>query len=181
MMRTPTALLAAALALSACVLPSAGVTTTAMLAAGDAATALAAGEQLSLARTTYEAPEGQNPLVELAIRHADGRVMAFQQANNAPDNVRAQAPGGALAQVMGLFGEEAPILYVMHTPRNSGAPFICPPHGPLLIGYYEAPDGTVRIVGLKQNFQFETRPDGVTEAIPYSPDQVCARLTFRRT
>jgi hypothetical protein len=38
----------------------------------------------------------------------------------------------------------------------------------------------VLILGLKQGFQFETAPDGDVEAVPYSPDQVCARLRFNR-
>ena len=166
--------------LAAACAPQQRVATTDVLTAADASTALITGERLSMERTAYDAPAGQDPLVELELRHADGRVMAFQQANHAPDNVRAQAPGGALAQIMGLFGEEAPVLYGQHTPESSGAPFICAPTGPLLIGYYEAPDGAVQIVGLRQNIQFETRPDGVTEAVPYSPDQVCARLRFRK-
>jgi hypothetical protein len=32
---------------------------------------------------------------------------------------------------------------------------------------------------LRQPFQSEVRPDGQIEMLPYSPDQVCARLTFR--
>ena len=168
------------LILAACAAPQQRERTTMALTPADASTALAAGERLSVERTTYQAPAGQDPLVELAIRHSDGRRMTFQAANHAPHNVMAQAPGGALAQIMGLFGDEAPALYASHAPEGSGAPFICPPHGPLLIGYYEAPDGAVQIVGLKQNIQFETRPDGVAEAIPYSPDQVCARLRFNR-
>jgi hypothetical protein len=33
---------------------------------------------------------------------------------------------------------------------------------------------------LRQAIQVETRPDGQLEALPYSPDQVCARLRFRQ-
>ncbi len=172
---------AALLALAACASPQQHrETTTYALTPADASTALLSGDRLSVQRTVYEAPEGQDPLIEFTLRHSDGRVMMFQAANHAPENVMAQAPGGALAQVMGLFGDEAPVLYAQHTPQSSGAPFICAPNGPLYIGYYEAADGAVQIVGLKQAIEFETRPDGSSEAIPYSPDQVCARLRLRR-
>jgi hypothetical protein len=176
-------ILAAALTLSACsIVPSlGGETRTATLAAADAATALAAGQQLTMRTTIHAAPPdtGQDPTVMLTLRHADGRVMNFIEHNHTPMHVTAQAPGGPLAQVMGLFGEERPKLY---GPREGGrgGPFICGPEGPVLIGLYEAPDGAVQIVGLKQAFGFDTRDDGGFEALPYSPDQVCARLRFTR-
>jgi len=37
----------------------------------------------------------------------------------------------------------------------------------------------VQIVGLRQAIEFETLPNGQLSAIPFSPDQVCARLRFR--
>lgn len=172
---------AALLALAACASPQPrGETSSYALTPADASTALLSGERLSVQRTVYDAPEGQDPLIELTLRHSDGRVLMFQAANHAPNNVMAQAPGGALAQVMGLFGDEAPILYAQHTPQSADAPFICAPNGPLYIGYYETADGAVQIIGLKQAIEFETRPDGSSEPIPYSPDQVCARLRLRR-
>jgi hypothetical protein len=171
---------AAGLILAACTAPSGGgATTTASLVAADASTSLAVGERIT-ADTTTHAPdvEGADPLVTLTLRHADGRAMSFQEANHAPNHVMAQAPGGALAQIMGLFGEEAPVLYV--ATENSGAPFVCGAEGPVAIGVYEAADGQTQVVGLQQEIEFDTRPDGQTEAIPYSPDLVCARLRFQR-
>jgi hypothetical protein len=173
-------ILATALALSACVAPS-GTTTTSSLVAADASTSLIAGERLTAAYTTVPPEvEGADPVVTLTLRHADGRTMAFQEANHAPDHLRAQAQGGPLAQVMGLFGEEMPTLYIATPQANSGAAFLCAPDGPLSLGLYQSADGAVQVVGLQQEFQFEVRPDGSTEALPYSPDQVCARLRFRR-
>jgi hypothetical protein len=170
------AFIALALALSACA--SASVT---QLTPADAATTLIAGGRLTM---TVEPPvgggEGEDPLVLMSLKHTDGRVMRFNQSNHAPYHVMAQAPGGPLAQVMGLFGDESPLLFGARTGESSGAPFICPPDGPASVGVYDAGDGTVRIVGLRQEFAFEPRADGSTEALPYPPDQVCARLNFRR-
>lgn len=169
----------AALTLGACAAPAPVSVTP--LAAADAATSLAVGESVALAYPQPRpAPEGMDALVTMMLRHADGRALSFEEANHAPDHVMAQAPGGALAQIMGLFGQERPTLYVARAQEHSGAPFICGPQGPAAIGLYETADGAVQIVGLKQEIRFETRPDGVREALPYSPDQVCARLRFRR-
>ncbi len=167
------------LALAACASPPAASTTTPLVSA-DASTSLIAGERLTAAYATHAAAQGQDPLVVLTLRHGDGRGLAFEQANHAPHDVMAQSPGGPLAQIMGLFGEEAPVLYRARRNENRGAPFLCGPEGPANVGMYEAADGSVQIVGLTQDIQFETRPDGRTEAVPYSPDHVCARLRFRR-
>ena len=171
--------LAAGLVLASCAAPGSGTTTSAALIAADASTSLAVGERLT-ADTTTRAPgvEGADSLVTLTLRHADGRSMSFQEANHAPNHVMAQSPGGPLAQIMGLFGGEEPVVYL--TTESSGAPFMCAPQGPAAIGVHAGADGTTQLVGLKQEIEFETRPDGQSEAIPYSPDQVCARLSFRR-
>lgn len=171
-------LIAGLLALSACASPPA--VSTATLAAADAATTLAAGERLTLETAAHASAAGDDPLILLTLRHADGRTLAFEQANHAPNDLMAQAPGGPLSQVMGLLGEEAPTLYNARSGEHGGAPFLCAPEGPVALGYYEAADGSVQIVGLKQPIQFETRPDGQSEAVPYAPDHVCARLRFRR-
>jgi hypothetical protein len=96
----------------------------------------------------------------------------------------AQGAGGPLAQIMGLQqGNEVTTLYYAASGERSqqaGAPFICGPQGPAAIGKYEGPDGIIQIVGLREAIQFETLQDGRVEAIPYSPDHVCARLRFRR-
>lgn len=170
--------LAAALTLASCVSPPVQVTTS-TLAAADAATSLSVGERVTREIST-QSPEhdGMDPVVSLALRHSDGRVMHFQQANHASNDLRAQAPDGPLAQIMGLFGAETPSLYHATPETNSGAPFICGAEGPLAIGVYQAADGAVQIVGLKQGFEFETLADGSTAALPFSPDQVCARLRF---
>jgi hypothetical protein len=174
---------AACLALAACAVlqPPAGVSTT--LNAADAATSLTVGPQLTMTVTSHAAPPdtGQDPLVLMTLRHADGRVMSFEELNHAPMHVMAQSPGGPLAQTMGLLGEERPTLYGARREEHTGGPIICAPEGPLALGYYEAPDGAVQIVGLRRQFAFETRPDGVQEAVPYSPDQVCARLRFTKS
>ncbi len=171
---------AAALCVAACAGPG-GVTATSTLAAADAATSLAVGQQLSVTTTTHaaRANSGEDPLVLMTLRHADGRTLAFQEANHAPNHIMAQAPGGPLAQIMGLFAEERPTLYIARHEDDRGQPFICAPEGPAALGLYRAEDGAVRLVGLAQQIQFAQRPDGQTEAIPYSPDQVCARLSFR--
>lgn len=176
-MRT-TLILAAALLAAACTTPSQRVTTTELTSA-DAATSLAVGERLFLDRgETQRAPEGMDPVVPLTLRHADGRTLHFQQGNHTNNDLAAQAPGGPLAQIMGLFGEEQPTLYNATQQNNRGAPFMCGPEGPAAIGLYEA-NGQAQIVGLKQPIEFETFPNGTTTAVPYSPDQVCARLRFR--
>lgn len=175
-MRTPL-LFATALFLAACASP--GPVTTTTLTASDAATSLAIGEQLFLDRAQVSrAQEGMDPVVPLTLRHADGRTLNFQQGNHSNSDLAAQAPNGPLAQIMGLMGDEAPLLYNATRTGNRGAPFICGAEGPAAIGLYEA-DGAALIVGLKQPIEFETLPNGETSAIPYSPDQVCARLRFR--
>lgn len=162
----------AALVLSGCAAPA-----TSSLIPADGATALIVGQRMTLGRVTAGST-GSDPLVVLTLTHEDGRRMRFEQANHAPQHIWAQEPGGPLAQVMGLFGEETPTLYVSR--ENLGAPFFCPMEGPVAIGVYETSDGAVRIVGLRQQFQFEERADGTHDAVPYSPDQVCARLSLRR-
>ena len=165
------------LALSACVSPLAPKTRTTLVSA-DASTALMAGERLRADTVTHQRSGAD--LVILTLRHADGRTLAFDQANHTPNDRAAQAPGGPLSQIMGLFGEEAPKLYRARRSEHRGAPFLCGPQGPAAIGVYEAADGSVQLVALKQEIQFDTRPDGQTEAVPYSPDQVCARLRFSK-
>lgn len=170
------AVLAFGLALAACASPAQVSTST--LIAADAATSLLVGERVTQ-EIVSRAPtqEGMDALETLTLRHADGRTLVFQHANHTPHDVMAQAAGGPLAQIMGLFGEETPTLY-HRVDGGEGAPFLCGPDGPHSIGAYQTPEGAVRMVGLKQAIQFETRPDGQTEALPYSPDQVCARLQF---
>lgn len=168
---------ASALVLGACATP-APVTSRALVAA-DAATALAVGERITEERSTQPARDGMDPLVTLALRHADGRRLVFQQSNHTEHDLLAQRPGGPLAQIMGLDGEAAPVLYRASGEDDAGA-FFCGPDGPALIGVFEAPDGLIVVTGLEQEIQFETRPDGETEAVPFSPDQVCARLRFRQ-
>jgi hypothetical protein len=178
--------LASILLLSACttlIAPPPPVTST--LTPADAATSLAVGGPITMAVQTpppNAAPTGEDPVILMTLRSADGRRLSFEEANHAPNQVRAQAPGGPLAQTMGLIvGDETPKLYAARASENSGAPFICGPTGPANIGYYQAPDGAVLIVGLKGNFEFETLSDGTVAALPFSPDQVCARLHFRRS
>jgi hypothetical protein len=174
-------ILAVALILAACTTPAPVTTTT--LVAADAATSLAVGERISqLTSTEAPAVEGGDPVVTLSLRHADGRTLAFQQGNHTNNDLAASAPGGPLATIMGLPGEEATTLYHAvsgESSANEGA-FFCGPQGPAAIGTYQAADGQLWIVGLRQEIQFETRPDGQLEAVPYSPDQVCARLRFRQ-
>jgi len=119
-------------------------------------------------------------VVSLALRHADGRRLSFQQANHTNNDLFVQQPGGALALIMGLPGEESPQLYHAVSGEGNDSAFFCGPQGPAAIGRYQAPDGSILIVGLRQTIQVETRPDGQPEAIPFSPDQVCARLRFRQ-
>ncbi|HRE43050.1 MAG TPA: hypothetical protein PKY87_03670 [Terricaulis sp.] len=170
-------LIAVAGALAACAAPGPRpVVTSATLAAADASTSLLVGAQLTRDVSTLAAGDGMDPAVTLTLRHADGRTLSFREANHTPHDVMAQAPGGPLAQIMGLFGEESPTLY--HALPDQTAPFICGPEGPAALGVLSGEGGAVQIVGLKQTIQFETRPDGREEALPFSPDQVCARLRF---
>lgn len=168
-----------ALALSACAATAPAVTTRA-LAAADAATALTVGERIFLDRSAEPGGEGMDPVVNVTLRHADGRRLSFQEANHAPHDLVVQRAGGALAQVMGLTDVDAPTLYHGAEGERAGAPFFCGPQGPAAIGVYETAEGSMRVVGLRQNFEVETLPDGSANALPYSPDQVCARLSFRR-
>jgi hypothetical protein len=151
------------------------------LTAGDAATALIVGQNVDWIESSSAGGDGQDPLVLVTLRHADGRTMAFSENNHAPNHVMAQAPGGPLAQIMGLFGEESPKLYGARASENSSAPFICGPEGPAALGVHQTADGGLQVVGLKQEIEFETLRDGTQSALPYSPDMVCARLSFRRS
>lgn len=162
---------AAVLALAAC-----AATDTGSLASADAATSLVVGERLTMSTSSAGGGGGQDPLVLLTLTHADGRSMRFEEANHAPHDLVVQAADGPLAQVMGLFGGETPLLY---RPRDNSASFICGAEGPAALGLYRGADGAVSIVGLSQDFHVETRADGGFEAAPFSPDMVCARLRFR--
>jgi len=175
------AALALLLLAASCVGPreTPGVAT--QLVAADAATALMAGQTLEMVTRTRAVAEGQDPLVLVTLRAPDGRTMSFNENNHAPNHLMAQAPGGPLAQIMGLFGEESPNLYGARRDENRGAPFVCGPDGPAAIGVHEGADGRVQMVGLKQEIEFETLRDGTQMALPYSPDMVCARLSFRRS
>jgi hypothetical protein len=164
--------------LTACVSPAA--ITELSLSSADAATSLAVGQSMTMSVSTpADGGDGEDPLVLMQLRHTDGRIMQFEEANHAPHDVMAQAAGGPLAQIMGLFGEETPTLY--HARSEASAPFFCGAEGPVSVGVQQTEDGSVLIVGLKRTIEFETRPDGSEEALPYSPDQVCARLRLRRT
>jgi hypothetical protein len=174
------AALAALAVLAACASPPVPITTT-QLAAADAATSLAVGDSVAQLTSTQAGGEGQDPLVNLTLRHADGRTLSFQEANHTPHDVMATGAGGPLAQIMGLPGEETTRLYRAASGESaSEGAFFCGPEGPAAIGTHESADGTLMVIGLRQEIQFETRPDGQTEALPYSPDQVCARLRFRK-
>ena len=156
--------------------------TTSTLTPADAATGLTTGGALamSISTSSVRPRDGEDPLIAMSLTRSDGGAMAFIEANHAPDDVRAQAAGGALAQAMGLFnGDETPKLYAADAAHNKGASFICAPEGPAYLGVYTAADGSVSVVGLKSGFQFETLADGAAAALPYSPDHVCARLRFR--
>lgn len=174
-------ILVAGLALAACASPPTSGTT-AQLTAADASTSLAVGETVTETLRSQGAEEGMDPLVTLSLRHADGRTLSFQEANHTNNDLAAQAAGGPLAQIMSLQGQEVTTLYyaIEGERSNPTTAFFCGPQGPAAIGRYDAPDGTTRYVGLREPIQFETRPDGQVEALPYSPDAVCARLHFRR-
>jgi hypothetical protein len=169
--------LALGLALAACSTPQ---VTRSTLVAADAATSLIAGEQLTQEVSVQDGGEGGDAVVNLTLRHADGRTLSFQEANHSPHDVIVQRAGGALAQVMGV-GEEVTTLYhaASGEGESAGTPFLCGPQGPAALGVYRSADGATRMVGLRQAFQVETLPNGQYEALPYSPDQVCARLSFR--
>lgn len=179
-------ILIAGLALASCASPPVSQTS-ATLTSANAATSLAVGERVTeLVSSESAEQDGMDPAVSYTLRHADGRSLTFQEANHAPYDLFVQRAGGALAQVMGLqAGDEVTTLYYAadgERTQPAGAPFFCGPQGPAAIGKYQAPDGTIHIVGLREPFQVEPRPgDGELEAVPYSPDAVCARLTFRRS
>lgn len=168
------------LILGACTSPTTQSVSNALISA-DAATSLAVGERISERVAARAGSGGQDPVVNMTLSHADGRTLAFQEANHAPHDLFVQRPGGALAQIMGLPESERVLLFHAASGEGqAGAPFFCGPQGPAALGRYEAPDGLVQIVGLRQGIEVETRPDGQLEALPYSPDQVCARLRFRK-
>jgi hypothetical protein len=148
------------------------------LAPADHATQLIAGGPVTLETSVEPAAEGEAVLSRMAIRFADGRALDFTEANHAPDDLRAQAPGGPLAQAMTIFDETAaPTLYHAGAREGEAAPF-CAPDGPAHLGLYRDSAGAVAIVGLKEGFTFETREDGSVEALPVSPAIVCSRLQF---
>lgn len=166
-------ILAVAMALAAC-----AASTSERLTPADSATELIAGGPLTMRVATQgRAGDGQDALVRMTLTTADSRAMHFTEANHTPYDVMAQAPGGPLAQVMGFFGQEQPTLY---RADSGGAPFICGPGGPQMLGLHRAESGEIKIVGLQTGFEFEPRDGGAYDPIPYSPDQVCARLSFRR-
>lgn len=172
----------AAVALTGCTMTPAANVQRMTLTPADAATGLMTGGALTMSVSTPAAqPANDDPLIQMTLTAADGRALAFNEANHAPYDVMAQSPGGPLAQVMGLFGDEAPKLYAADAPRNHGAAFLCAPDGPAYVGVYAAPDGTQMIIALKSGFEFEENAGGPPSPLPYSPDHVCARMKFRRS
>lgn len=169
------AVLVLGLALGACAAQGGGE----QLSPADSATSVLVGGPITLRRTTASpGGNGQDAVVNMTLTTADGRVMHFQEANHTPNDVTAQSAGGPLAQVMGFFADEQPTLYSA-TGGNNGAAFICAPDGPAMLGVYRAASGEISVVGLRSAFEFEPRADGTSEALPYSPDHVCARMKFR--
>ena len=177
------AALALILGLSACAAMESGAPATSeTLTPSDAATSLLVGGPLIMTtQPPIAAQYGNDPLVVMSLRAPDGRTMGFEELNHAPEHVMAQSPGGPLAQAMSLTaGGETPKLYGARAGDNHGTPFLCGANGPVSIGYYEASDGAVTIIGMKANITFETMSDGQSHPIPFSPDQVCARLHLQR-
>lgn len=175
------ALIAIAAALSACATPSGPppIVQTVALTPADAATGLSPGALTARWTTTPVVEDGMDPVVTLELVTADGRTIQFQEANHTNQDLEVQAAGGPLAQAMGFFGEESATLYRRVPVDSHGVPFICGPDGPLAIGYHAAEGGgEVRIVGLKSEFEFQTHANGATTPVPYSPDQICARMRF---
>lgn len=172
-------IVAGGLLLAACAAPSGGPTTSRTLTAADASTSLAVGAQLTESVRTQSASEGMDPVVTLTLAHQDGRSLRFQEGNHTNEDLATQRAGGPLAQVMGFFGEEAPTYY-RRVEGGNGAPFLCGPEGPVALGVYENANGDISIVALKQTFTYETLADGTQAALPMSPEQVCARMSFRR-
>jgi len=175
--------LALILGLGACTMTEAGAPETSLtLSPADAATSLVVGGPLTMiVQRPSVSQTGADPVVAMSLTAGDGATMSFEALNHAPENLMAQTPGGPLAQAMGLTeGSETPTLYGARANQNHGAPFICGPDGPVSIGYYAAADGAVTIVGMKSNITFETLSDGQSHPVPFSPDQICARLHFRQ-
>lgn len=172
---------AAGVLVAACASQPASETRT-ILTAADASTSLAVGDRITEGLSTRAASEGMDPVVTLTLRHADGRTLTFQEGNHTNDDLASQAAGGPLAQIMGLQGQETTTLYHATSGERGSAEgaFFCGPQGPAAIGRYDAPDGTTHYVGLREPIQFEPGENGMPEAAPYSPDAVCARLSFRR-
>lgn len=167
----------AGLALASCASFGGGASTSTALTPADNATRLITGESVTLTTQARGGGSGQDPHVTLTMRLADGRAFTFDEANHAPHDVMAQAPGGPLAQAMRIFDETArPTLY---RPRDIAGIPLCHPNGPALLGVHTDASGAVSIIGLREGFGFEER-DGATHALPVSPEIVCARLQFTR-
>ncbi|MET0183481.1 MAG: hypothetical protein ABW199_11395 [Caulobacterales bacterium] len=165
----------AALALAACASTETEVT---RLAPADAATTLIVGQAAQLTQSARASRDGQDSVVNLELRFFDGRAAVFQEANHTPMDIAAQADGGPLSQIMGLpEGAEARLFRLQD---GAAAGNFCAPSGPQFLGVSEAADGSVKIVALKEGFQFDTRADGTFDPLPASPQIVCSRMTFRK-
>ncbi len=141
----------------------------------DAATNLLSWGPLTLSETREA---GDEPLTVLTLTRGDGRALSFEEANHAPHDLMAQAPGGPLAQAMGFFADEAPTLYHARASEGAEAPFLCAPEGPTSVGIHKDDDSRVTIVALKGGFEFIEQDNGEVVAAPFSPDMVCARMKF---
>src|SRR5690554_6483464 len=105
-------MLAAALALCACALPAErGPVAITTLVSADASTSLMVGDQIFLEKRSEPARAGVDGIVNITLRHVDGRRIGFQMANHGPHDLFVQRPNGALAQVMALGESETPTLY----------------------------------------------------------------------
>lgn len=145
----------------------------------DAASSLTTSGPLQ-ARTTSSMSGDGSTLNTLYLTNGDNRRMVFIEANALPHDLAVQQAGGALASIMGFFGDEQPTLYRFNRLPADTSIFLCGPEGPALIGVYANPTGDISLVALKTEFQTETT-GGRVDIAPYSPDHVCARARFRRS
>ena len=133
------------------------------LVSADASTSLMAGERLRAEYVTHARSAA-------AIRSSSSRcatamdaALAFDQANHTPNDLAAQAPGGPLAQIMGSVRRGSADALPRAPTANIAARRSCAaPRALPASASTSAATAACRSSALKQEIQFETRPDGQT-------------------
>ena len=142
----------------------------------------AAPPALHWTRTADEPGEdtGQDPLILVRLLTEDGRALVLSEANHAPNDLRAQAPGGTLARAMGLGAADRPTLYYVADHNPPDAPPFCAPTGPGAVGVAWVGSDSLLIAAFPDaGFAPDPDPYGMDRPNPQPLQSPCASAEYR--